>query len=59
MKERTSLGGEAVIFILFWIIASILWGMWLEGISIPILGLLSAVIFRLVITLIRWIDAKF
>lgn len=59
MKEHTSLGGEAVIFILFWIIASILWGMWLTGISVPILGLVSAIIFRLMITLIRWIDIKF
>ena len=58
MKERTTLGGEAFIFLVFWLVASILWEMWLTGISVPILGLFSAVIFRLTITLIRWIDLK-
>ena len=59
MKENTTLGGEAVIFVIFWIVASILWGMWLAGISVPLLGLFSAVIFRLMVVLIRWIDTKF
>lgn len=58
MKENTSLPGEAFIFLVFWLVASILWGMWLEGIIVPILSLVSAVIFRLTITLVRWIDLK-
>jgi len=53
-----TLGGEAFIFIVFWIIASVLWGIWLKGISVPLLGLFSAIVFRLMIILIRWIDAK-
>ena len=56
MKERTSLGGEAFIFLVFWLVAGILWGMWLTGISVPFLGLFSAVVFRFIVFFVRWMD---
>ena len=57
--ERTTLAGEAFIFAVFWIIAIALWGMWLNGVWVPLIGLLTAIVFRLSITWIRYLDTKF
>ena len=59
MDGKTTLPGEGLMFLLFWILGSSVWGMWLNGWVVGFLGLVSAVVFRLTIVLVRWIEKKF
>jgi len=50
MNKKANLLGEAIIFVLVWIFASLIWAIWLDGIFVPIAGLVSTFIFRLAIS---------
>ena len=50
---------EILMFVFFWIIGLFIWAIWLNGIYVPILGFITAIIFRLFISFIRIIDEKY
>ena len=38
----TNLLGLAIIFFVSWIVASLIWSIWLDGILVPVAGVLTA-----------------
>lgn len=49
---------DIILFFIFWIVTSIIWAIWLNGILVPITGFGSAVIFMIMSDLLNFIDKK-
>jgi len=49
IDEREHLIVRSIVVVLVWIIAMIFWSFWLEGVVVPVAGLLTSMIFELTV----------
>ncbi len=42
MNKKGNLLAQAIIFLVLWLITSIVWAIWLDGIYVPMAGLVTA-----------------
>ena len=42
MNKKGNLLGQAIIFLALWLITSLVWAIWLDGIYVPMAGLVTS-----------------
>lgn len=42
MNKKGNLPAQAIIFLALWLIASLVWAIWLDGVLVPAAGLVAA-----------------
>lgn len=42
MNRKGDILGQAIVFLALWLVTSIIWAIWLDGIYVPIAGLVTS-----------------
>jgi len=47
---------ESVTFFVAWVICMVLWSIWLEGIFMPIIGIMTTLVFEFILHIFRFLE---